>query len=231
MPRFMILKLEGVMQAWGGHTFEDYRPTNLFPTRSGLLGLLGACIGLERGNATELQKLFASVIFTVRADRAVLRPEWDSKMVEKRALRITDFHTVLEARKVDGKPNPNPVVSRREYLCDAAFTVAIENTPQATYGLDKLVQALKQPQYTPFLGRRSCPLIRPLFETFVEAEDAKSALDKIPPQGGTIYAEGMDLANDQRLMLRDVPIYGRYRKFSMRQVFIHAPLKGDDHVP
>ena len=40
MPRFLILRLDGPMQAWGTHTFEDFRPSNLYPTRSGLLGLL-----------------------------------------------------------------------------------------------------------------------------------------------------------------------------------------------
>src|SRR5688572_27141646 len=116
MTRFLILKLEGVMQAWGGHTFEDYRPTNLFPTRSGLLGLLGACLNLDREKSDELQRLSASVLFTVRADGEALRLESSNKIVEKRSLRITDFHTILAARRVDGKPNPNPVVSRREYL-------------------------------------------------------------------------------------------------------------------
>ena len=43
MPRFLVQKLDGPMQAWGTHTYEDFRPSNLFPTRSGLLGLLGAC--------------------------------------------------------------------------------------------------------------------------------------------------------------------------------------------
>ena len=47
MPRYLILRLDGPMQAWGTHTFEDFRPSNLFPTRSGLLGLLGACLGID----------------------------------------------------------------------------------------------------------------------------------------------------------------------------------------
>lgn len=211
------------MQSWGGHTFEDYRPTILFPTRSGLLGLLGACLSLDRKDMIELQKLSAGVVFTVRADRAALRPERQDRLVEKRPLRITDYHTVSAARKVDGKPNPNAVVSRREYLCDAAFTVAIEEKAQAEYTLDKIAQAVKTPHYTPFLGRRSCPLTRPLFEMFVEAETPLQALEKVPPQAGTIYAEGTELSNEQRLLVRDVPIYGRYRKFTTRQVFIHAP--------
>lgn len=41
MRSYLILRLAGPMQAWGQPTFEGTRPTGRFPTRSGLLGLLG----------------------------------------------------------------------------------------------------------------------------------------------------------------------------------------------
>jgi CRISPR system Cascade subunit CasD len=119
MPRYLILRLDGPMQAWGTHTFEDFRPSNLFPTRSGLLGLLGACLGIDRHNHAELEQLAASVEFTVRMDRTRLPPNAEQPML-KAAVKLSDFHTVLAARKVDGSPNKNPVVSRREYLFDVS---------------------------------------------------------------------------------------------------------------
>lgn len=75
MPRYLILRLDGPMQAWGTHTFEDFRPSSHFPTRSGLLGLLGACLGIDRRDHAGQEGLAASVEFTVRVDRAVLRPD------------------------------------------------------------------------------------------------------------------------------------------------------------
>ena len=33
MKDFLILKLQGAMQAWGGHTYETFRPSYIFPTR------------------------------------------------------------------------------------------------------------------------------------------------------------------------------------------------------
>lgn len=47
MRSYLILRLAGPMQAWGQPTFEGTRPTGRFPTRSGLLGLLGACLGID----------------------------------------------------------------------------------------------------------------------------------------------------------------------------------------
>lgn len=214
MPRYLILRLDGPMQAWGTHTFEDFRPSSLFPTRSGLLGLLGACLGIDRLDHTGLEQLAASVEFTVRADHDANKPK-------KKPVKLPDFHTVLAARKVDGSANKNPVVSRREYLFDAAFTVAIGAKPAAPIMLETIAEALRRPCYTPVLGRRSCPITRPLLEGApVEASDAKAALASALPVGGLIYAEG-NLESAQPLRIRDVPMHGRNRQFGTRQVYVH----------
>jgi CRISPR system Cascade subunit CasD len=208
------------MQAWGTHTFEDFRPSNLFPTRSGLLGLLGACLGIERRDHAALEQLDASVEFTVRADQAVLRAD-TAKPTLKAALKLPDFHTVLAARKVDGSANKNAVMSRREYLFDAAFTVAIGSKPATPITLEAIAKALRHPCFTPVLGRRSCPITRPLLDSApIEARDAKAALASALPVGGLIYAEG-DLESKQPLRIRDVPMRGRNRQFGTRQVYVH----------
>ena len=220
MPRYLILRLDGPMQAWGTHTFEDFRPSNLFPTRSGLLGLLGACLGIEREDHVGLEQLATSVEFAVRIDRAVLRLDAEQPVL-KAATKLQDFHTVLDARKVDGTANKNPVVSRREYLFDAAFTVAIGEKQHAPVTLAAIAKALIRPCFTPVLGRRSCPITRPLLEAeSVEANDAKAALSHALPVGGLIYAEG-DVVSSQPLPIRDVPMQGHPRRFGTRQVYLH----------
>ena len=220
MPRYLILRLDGPMQAWGSHTFEDFRPSNLFPTRSGLLGLLGACLGIDRGDHSGLEQLAQSVEFTVRVDRAVRRPDAE-KLVSKAAVKLSDYHTILDARKVDGSTNKNAVESRREYLFDAAFTVAIGEKQNAPVTLTAIAEALLRPCFTPVLGRRSCPITRPLLDgTPVESSDAKAALVTALPVGGLIYAEG-DLISTQPLRIRDVPMHGRHRQFGTRQVYLH----------
>ena len=220
MPRYLILRLDGPMQAWGTHTFEDLRPSNLFPTRSGLLGLLGACLGIDRGDHGGLEQLAQSVEFTVRADRAVRRPDVE-QLISKAAVKLPDYHTILDARKVDGSTNKNAVESRREYLFDAAFTVAIGEKQNAPVTLTAIADALLRPCFTPVLGRRSCPISRPLLDgPPVEASDAKAALVTALPVGGLIYAEG-DLISTQPLRIRDVPMYGRHRQFGTRQVYLH----------
>lgn len=219
MPRFLLLKLDGVMQGWGGHTYEDWRPAELFPTRSGLLGMLAACLGIDRQDSVGLNRLAQSVTFAVRADHRLGR---NGERLP--SVRACDYHTILDARKVDGKPNEYPVQSQRWYLYDAPFTVAVQQAADAPVPLDRVAAALVAPVYTPFLGRRSCPLGRPLLDpgqsSILEADSFQSALAKSLPGGDVVYAERHEMASEHKLRVRDVPMYGRTRRFATRDVHI-----------
>jgi CRISPR system Cascade subunit CasD len=222
MQPILILKLEGVMQAWGGHTFEDLRASHDFPTRSGLVGLLAACLGLDRRQRKEQMRLCQSVRFAVRAD---------GKRIEGRTLhpaKMTDYHTIREARRANRPPKPGETVqSWREYIYDAAFTVAIGQTQDAFHDLESLRDAVQKPAFTLFLGRRACPLARPLLAEdvgdggIVRAQSLIAALDQIEPQGGTIYSEE-DTAKLPRMLVRDVALWREHRQFATRQLFIRA---------
>lgn len=220
MPRFLILRLDGPMQAWGTHTFEDFRPSNLYPTRSGLLGLLAACLGIERSDHSGQAQLASSVEFSVRVDGTVERPG-GKKPVTKPGVKLPDYHTVMDARRVNRQPKPGETIqSWREYLFDAAFTVAVGERPDAHYTLDQISTALRRPCYTPTLGRRACPITRPLLDGDpIEASDALAALRQSLGCGELIYGESAE--SDQPLRLRDVPLHGRHRQFGTRVVYLH----------
>jgi CRISPR system Cascade subunit CasD len=211
---YLILKLKGPLQSWGTHTYEDYRPSNLFPTQSGILGLLAACLGIERSNSKQLQTLDQSVELAVRAD-PMTTPNGERVPPTK----ITDFHTVMDARKGGGKVNKYPIVSRREYLCDAEFTVAVRESATPKISLDQIEAAVQKPYYTPFLGRRACPLSRPLRETRLNAESFEQALTQIEPKRGVVYSEWLTLEHS-RLQMRDVPLRTAKRQFGTRYVIV-----------
>jgi len=227
MKDFLIIKLQGAMQAWGGHTFEDYRPSYIFPTRSAVVGLLGACLGIDREDIQGRADLNASFELTVRPDSRKIQTEQFGRTTEKtlNMQKMTDFHTVLDARKVDGAPRPDAIISHREYLCDAEFSLALGFKNNAVFNLEKVKNAIQKPHYTPFLGRRSCPIQRPLFEKIVAAKSAQDALAQIEPKQGTLYSEQM-LQGSSPMQIRDVPIQDPVRQFATRTLYI----LGDYHV-
>ena len=192
------------MQSWGGHTYEDFRPSHVFPTRSGVVGLLGACLGVTREDISKRNDLNDSFKITVKVDRAP-------------SIKIRDYHTVLDAPTVKGEKRDDAIVSQREYLCDAKFTIILDFYDNAIYGLDILKKALDKPIFTPFLGRRSCPLHRPLFEKVISAESLEGALKKLPT--GTIYSEDKNIQGIP-MEIRDVPLKSHVRRFANRMVYI-----------
>lgn len=221
MPQFLILKCQGAMQAWGGHTYEDYRPSLIFPTRSAVVGLLGACLGLVRDETDSLKVLNDSFGLTVLAHQRIVEQRHLSQEKKREPLtlhKMTDYHTVLDARRADGGKRDDAIVSRREYLCDAEFTLALAFKENAEYTLEQIVQAVKKPIYTPYLGRRSCPLQRPLFDTIVTADTAEHALRQIQITG-TLYSE-THLENSHEMQVRDLSLFGKTRRFVTRPVYV-----------
>lgn len=225
MPQFLILKLDGVLQAWGAHSYEDYRPSHNFPTRSGLVGLLGACLGVERADSSGIEALNQSFRYAVRVEthRDVLGRKTPSAL---RGLKITDFHTVLDARTVQGAPRKMPVVSRREYWCDVTFTVALLATVAGTVPLQAVAAATRNPRFTPALGRRNCALSRPLCDPepgcWREAENLRAALASPSATRGVVYSEEEDSEALNIVRVRDVPIPGRSRRFATREWYLHS---------
>ena len=217
MGAYLILKLHGPMQAWGEHTFEGLRPSANFPTRSGLLGLLGACLGIGRNERDRLQALADSIGIAVRVDERK-----DSKSRPLRVVKMTDYHTVKDAREdYAGLKSHETIQTWREYLYDAEFTVALWMREGATLTLDELEKAVQQPLFTPYLGRRSCPLARPLFQARVPAAvDVIDAVRTVAPQGGVIYSE--EKVSDHMKRLRDVPLINQPRQFSGRNIYVRG---------
>lgn len=126
------------MQSWGYRSRFDYRDTALEPTRSGVIGLICAAMGIARG---EDISRFDPIRMGVRVDKEG-RPE-------------RDYHTALDVIKADGS-GTGTVQSYRDYLADASFTVGLECANKAL--LQEIAKALGEPKWPLFLGRKSFPL-------------------------------------------------------------------------
>lgn len=135
----LLLRLEGPMQSWGYRSRFDYRDTALEPTRSGVIGLICAAMGIARG---EDITRFEVIRMGVRVERDG-RPD-------------RDYQTACT--KVDGSAG-GTVVSYRDYLADASFTVGLESQDRDL--LEEIAKWLRDPQWILFLGRRAFPLTVP----------------------------------------------------------------------
>ena len=146
----LILRLEGALQSWGENAKWDFRDSSSMPTKSGIVGLLGCAMGLER-NSEVLAELAQNIVIAVRADR----------LGEK----FVDFQTVqgdpLLAATGKPKTTGNTILSPHAYLQDACFTVFLETSEEWQ---KRILAALENPKWCMYLGRKNCVPSRPVLE-------------------------------------------------------------------
>ncbi len=151
----LLLRLEGPMQSWGYRSRFDFRDTALEPTRSGVIGLLCAAMGIARGEEI-LQ--FDSIRMGVRVDEPTYWRTCFPRAVYQGPRPERDYHTALDVIKADGK-GTDTVVSYRDYLADASFTVGLQSEDLQL--LRNIADALQCPKWPLFLGRKAFPLAVP----------------------------------------------------------------------
>ncbi|SEC75086.1 CRISPR system Cascade subunit CasD [Streptomyces sp. 2131.1] len=160
----LTMRLAGPLQSWGASARFTRRTTESAPTKSGVIGLLAAAAGIERGDDEALAAL-TGLRFGVRIDQS--------------GSRVRDFQTAHHG--VTGSSMP---LSERFYLADAVFVAAVAGESGL---LTRLHASLLAPVYPPFLGRRSCPPAQPVELGVRDGDSLQQALADEPWQAAAWY--------------------------------------------
>lgn len=168
MKQYLVFQLYAPMAAWGEEAVGEVRHTASIPTRSAILGLLAAALGLHRDNEDALCQFNQHYHLAVRPLSS-----------QERWLR--DYHTVSVPRENKKRryytrrdelsiapEDVGTIITQREYRCDGYWHIAISATNDAPYALDTLKSALQTPHFPLYLGRKSCPLALPLAPRLLE---------------------------------------------------------------
>jgi len=148
----LLLRLVGPMQSWGTISRFDQRDTGKEPSKSGVIGLLAAAMGIDRENWEDLEPL-THLRMGVRHDR----PGIPKRDYQTAGCASTD--TIIKADRSQAKDGG--VVSQRDYLADAAFLVGLEGEDLAL--LEKADAALRDPVWPLALGRKSYVATEPIW--------------------------------------------------------------------
>lgn len=148
---WLALWLDAPLQSWGFESRFERRHTGMFPTKSGVLGMICAAMGAGKGSPREreiLNGFTAPGMWVVRVPRNARGRELPPR-------RLTDYHTILETRTA---ANPKPrkdqtVQSWRDYLMDARFVALL---PGARAVAAEAAQCLHDPTWGVWLGRKCC---------------------------------------------------------------------------
>lgn len=135
----LLLRLAGPMQSWGTTSRFDQRDTGKEPSKSGVIGLLAAALGIDREIWNDDLKSLAALTMGVRHDRpGVLK---------------RDYQTAQNIISADRSKVHETAVTTRDYLSDAVFLVGLEGEDRAL--LERAHAALQNPVWPLALGRKS----------------------------------------------------------------------------
>jgi len=147
----LALLLDGPMQSWGHTSRFERRTTLLHPTRSAILGVIAAALGIDKHGPTEAEHLarFSALRITV-----VTLPRRSRRDGDLLIQRLEDYHTVTGIRRASGKVDDDATVQTyRHYLLDARFGALLEGSSDR---LHEIAAALRNPKWGIWLGRKCC---------------------------------------------------------------------------
>jgi CRISPR system Cascade subunit CasD len=238
--QFLAFTVFAPLASWGDVAVGEMRGTWDRPSRSAVLGLVGAALGIEREDVDRQCQLADGFGVAVRVD-APGRP-------------LTDYHTAqtisrLNMRRSGAKtraqmmavPDRQTIMSQRRYLTDSLHTILLWARAGGVFHLDEVRAALRSPAFCLYAGRRAAPLGLPVDPTLVDALTLADAFQKRRPLPESLMSGigskllknggGREVAHDpcegfeaaleaplRRVTRRDQPIDRTRWLFSDRQV-------------
>ncbi len=176
--RWLILRLEAPLLAFGGVAIDQVGVTRDFPAASMLTGLIANALGWERTDWAAHQQLQDRLLFAVRRDRenplGLLIDMQNARLYaneeswttfgapEGRNKQSPSFCNVDENSKKLGKF----LTHRRQrfYHADACATVALRlRSPEVQPDLSAVARALQSPARPLCSGRKPCLPSTPIF--------------------------------------------------------------------
>lgn len=174
MPEFLTFALVAPLASFGAVAVGDRRSGWDRPGRSAVLGLVAACLGIEREDD---------------AAQAALAAEYRLALLcHAPGSLLADYHTAQVPSAQRGRrfatraqelaaPGLNTILSRRDYRTEAWHLAALwPRDGGVRWSLEAIADAMRRPVFVPYLGRKACPLGLPLGPGVVESTDAVAAL-------------------------------------------------------
>ena len=202
----LLLRLNAPLQSWGTSSKFDVRDTDYYPSKSGVIGMVAAAMGYDRNVDKEELEELKGLNFGVRIDnRGTILNDY----------QVTEIKEYEFGKDRSEMKKYNSNISNRRYLSDATFLVGLESENRKL--IEKIFNAVRNPKFALFLGRRSCPPSFPLV-LGVKEENLYNALynmewllpkkrqDEILRVKKKEYLRIITDADDSEKIVKDVPV-------------------------
>lgn len=180
----LVFRLYGPFASWGEVAVGEIRPTDVRPTRSALLGLLAAALGITRQDDSAHLELGRSIALATRVDlRGVAGVDyhttnWRRPNPKKEVIRVRSDELRAPRHEV------STTQSLRSYRYDSLVAAACWRRASGSVELATLQRALDQPTFPLSLGRKcNAPALPldPRILTAVSLAEALAEYDRVSP--------------------------------------------------
>lgn len=176
--------IEGTFQAYGPYnsrTFMDYKPTGFLPSKTYMVGMIGAGLGYKK-NSKEMANLDKEIDVEIKMTKQIQGIYRDFQTVSAKGTDFstkklyrkknrkgeTEYVSALEFYKAEARPedknrlpcaNGNFLVEgekkvvEKQYIIGGEFLVVVNGKSET---LEKVRNGLLHPYYPLFLGRKCC---------------------------------------------------------------------------
>lgn len=179
MSDFLVFQLYGPLCSWGGVAVGQERPTETHPTKSAIVGIIAAALGVRREDENAQRELIEGYGLAIRTELpGVLERDYHTAESPSSTSLVGMPHITRRDELKAVAQRDNAIVSSREYRTDALNLVAIWEHSEAPHSLDNIAQAIKSPYFTLYLGRKSFTLSLPLNPTIVSSNNLRNVFAK-----------------------------------------------------
>ncbi|MFP4681950.1 MAG: type I-E CRISPR-associated protein Cas5/CasD [Chitinispirillaceae bacterium] len=174
--KYLLFQCYAPFVSWGEIAIGKDRHSSRQPSKSAIIGLLAAALGIRRDDVEGMDSLVNSMRFAVKmfSGGTVLR-DYHTAQVPKVGKK--DFFNTRRDEMKAPQERINTVLSSREYRCDALAVVGVW-LDDHILSYEDLADALRKPAFTLYFGRKSCPPAAPLNPEVVDADTVRGAFDK-----------------------------------------------------
>ena len=161
MINHLIFQIYAPFTSWGEPAVGEVRHSNIIPSRSALLGLVSAALGIRRDD-NQIDNFNQHYHFAIRP--FIANSSWFRDFQTFQAPRANKKQ-VWYTRFDEIRQNPldlETLLSQREYYNDVYYQIVMTETENAPYSLEQIQQALLKPVFPLYAGRKNSPLSLPL---------------------------------------------------------------------
>lgn len=167
-PAYLALFFDAPLLSFGGECKFDRRETLGFPSRGAVTGLVAAALGIDRADRAGLEPLseltMTSIVFLAAP-----------------GMLLVDYHTVGGGYQKPSRCIPATAIggshvaeTNRRYLADGKFAALLSG---ASGFLEEIGEALNNPVWGGWIGRKHCIPATPVFQGVFGTE--AEALEKL----------------------------------------------------